>query len=162
MAFHRSLVIFALVIAIAPATSYATEFIVGGEGVGWKLDVNYTDWAKDKQFIVGDTLVFQYTQSNHNVYKVNGTDFQSCNVPTNHSLGSFTGNDTIKLATAGNKWYICGVSGHCDKGMKLKITVLESGPAPAPSAAPALFAKGSVFQILLGMIFAGFAMVKVN
>ncbi|XVF56841.1 hypothetical protein PTKIN_Ptkin06aG0152600 [Pterospermum kingtungense] len=112
MAAYRSLVIFALVLAIVPSTSYATEFIVGGE-------------------------VFQYTAPNHNVYKVNGTDFQSCNVPSNNSLGSFTGNDTIKLATAGNKWYICGVSRHCDKGMKLKITVLESGPAPAPSAASA-------------------------
>lgn len=103
--------------------------------------------------------VFKYKEKAHNVYKVNGTEFQACKVPTNNSLGSFTGNDTIKLAAAGNKWYICGVTGHCDGGMKFKIAVLESaGPAPAPNSAPAL----SVSQIFLGMIFAIFAMVTVN
>lgn len=55
MAFHRSLVIFALVAAIFPTISYATEFIVGDDA-GWKLGVNYTEWAQGKQFVVGDTL----------------------------------------------------------------------------------------------------------
>ncbi|XVF56840.1 hypothetical protein PTKIN_Ptkin06aG0152500 [Pterospermum kingtungense] len=133
MVVHRSLVIFALVAAIIPTISFATEFIVGDDD-GWQLGVDYAEWAKDKQFFVGDTLVFQYNPVAHNVYKVNGTDFQNCNVPSNTSFGSFTGNDTIRLATPGNKWYICGVSGHCEGGMKLKITVLEYGPAPAPWA----------------------------
>ena len=95
------------------------------------------------------------------MYKVNGTDFQNCNVPTNKSLGSFTGNDTIRLATAGNKWYICGKTGHCGQGQKLTITVLDSAPAPAPSAASNLFAKATNTQILLGMVFAIAAMVMV-
>ncbi|XP_022719656.1 basic blue protein-like [Durio zibethinus] len=131
---------------IAPAISFATEFIVGGND-GWNVGVNYQEWAKGKQFIVGDTLVFQYKPGAHNVYKVNGTDFQNCNVPTNNSLGLFSGNDTIKLAAAGNKWYICGVSGHCDAGQKLNITVLDSAtaptpaPAPVPSAAPTYWPK---------------------
>lgn len=70
------------------------------------------------------------------MYKLaNEADFQSCKVPSNKSLGTFTGNDSIELETSGNKWYICGVGRHCQNGMKLKITVLESGPAPSPSAA---------------------------
>ncbi|XWS57878.1 hypothetical protein CRYUN_Cryun09bG0211100 [Craigia yunnanensis] len=142
MVVHRSLVIFAIVAAIAPAISFATEFIVGDDE-GWTLGVDYQEWAYGKQFFVGDALVFKYNARAHNVFKVNGTDFQNCNVPTNNSLGSFTGNDTIKLLAAGNKWYICGVTGHCDSGMKLKITVLESAlaPAPAPSPAPISCAK---------------------
>ncbi|GMI79003.1 hypothetical protein HRI_001569600 [Hibiscus trionum] len=160
MAVHPSLVVFAIVALMAPAISSATEFIVGGDD-GWKLGVKYDDWAKDKQFFVGDTLVFKYNAGVHNVYKVNGDDFKSCTVPSNNSLGSFTGNDTIKLATAGNKWYICGTSGHCDGGMKLKITVLDGGaPAPAPSAASTLLATN--FQIFLGMIFVIVAVVMVN
>ncbi|GMI65006.1 uclacyanin 1 [Hibiscus trionum] len=148
MAVHCSLVIFAVVALMAPSISSATEFVVGGDD-GWKLGVKYDDWVKDKQFFAGDTLVFKYKAGAHNVYKVNGDDFKSCTVPSNNSLGSFTGNDTIKLATAGNKWYICGISGHCDGGMKLKITVLEGA---APSSASTLPATS--FQILFGMIFA--------
>ncbi|XWS64875.1 hypothetical protein CRYUN_Cryun05aG0041700 [Craigia yunnanensis] len=161
MAVHRLLVVFAIVAAIAPEISFATEFKVGGDE-GWKLGVNYQDWAKGKQFIVGDTLVFNYKTGAHSVYKVNGTDFQNCNVPSNKSLGSFTGNDTIKLAAAGNKWYICGISGHCEGGQKLNITVLESAPAPSPSSAPILCAKETIFQILLGIILSIVAMIMVN
>ncbi|XVE62545.1 hypothetical protein DITRI_Ditri06bG0126300 [Diplodiscus trichospermus] len=131
---HCSLVIFALVAAMVPAISFAKEFIVGDDD-GWKLGVDYQDWAKDKQFVVGDTLVFNYKAGVHNVFKVNGDDFQNCNVPSNNSLGSFSGNDKITLAAGGNKWYICGVSGHCEGGMKLKIMVLESGYGSAPSYA---------------------------
>lgn len=54
MAVHRSLVIFTIFAAMA-AISFATEFIVGDDK-GWSVGVNYTDWAKDKQFIVGDAL----------------------------------------------------------------------------------------------------------
>lgn len=67
----------------------------------------------------------------HNVYKVNGTAFQQCSVPP-PSEALTTGNDKITLATAGRKWYICGVGKHCDNGMKLVITVLSPSPSPAP------------------------------
>ncbi|XVF56839.1 hypothetical protein PTKIN_Ptkin06aG0152400 [Pterospermum kingtungense] len=146
MAVHCSLVIFALVAAMIPAISYAMEFTVGDDD-GWKLGVNYTEWAKGKQFFVGDTLVFKYNVEFHNVYSVNGTDFQNCNVPLNTSLAFFTGNDSIKLATLGNKWYICGVGRHCDGGMKLKITVIESGPTPAPTPAPSAGGPDSPFSL---------------
>ncbi|XVF30758.1 hypothetical protein REPUB_Repub16aG0086200 [Reevesia pubescens] len=161
MAIHRSLVFFAIIAVIAPAISFAMEYIVG-DNDGWKPGVDYQAWAKGKQFIVGDTLLFKYKAGDHNVYKVNGTDFQSCTVPKNNSLGSFTGNDTIKLAVAGNKWYICGVSGHCEGGQKLKITVLDAAPAPSPNSASTLLAKDGIFKIFLGIIFAVVAMIRVN
>ncbi|KAK8504612.1 hypothetical protein V6N13_063971 [Hibiscus sabdariffa] len=127
MEIHPSLVMFAFVVLMGPIISSAMKYVVG---------------------------VFKYKGGAHNVYKVTGDEFKSCTVPSNNSLGSFTGNDTIKLATAGTKWYICGISGHCDGGMKLKITVLDGAPAPAPSAASTLFAKATGFHVLLGMIFA--------
>ncbi|KAE8699219.1 putative Uclacyanin 1 [Hibiscus syriacus] len=140
MAVHRSLVAFAIVALLSPVTSSATEHIVGGDD-GWKLGVKYDDWAKDKMFFVGDTLV-------------TGDEFKRCTVPSNNSLGSFTGHDTIKLATVGTKWYISGISGHCDGGMKLKITVLDGDSAPAPNSASTLFAKATGFHVMLGMILA--------
>ncbi|OMO67924.1 Plastocyanin-like protein [Corchorus capsularis] len=153
MGVYRPLVIFAIVVAIAPVISFATEIVVGDEA-GWKLNFDYQNWASGKKFTVGDTLVFKYKQGDHNVYKVNGTDFQNCNVPKNNSLGLFTGNDTIKLAAAGDKWYICGVGDHCSQGMRLKISVSNS--------APALYAKVPIFQIFSGIIFAMVAMITVN
>lgn len=78
--------------------------------------------------------VFKYAVGVHNVYKVNGTAFQQCAVPP-PSESLRTGNDIVTLATPGRKWYLCGVGNgtHCEAGMKLVITVLSGGPAPAPS-----------------------------
>ncbi|KAK8593970.1 hypothetical protein V6N13_042483 [Hibiscus sabdariffa] len=134
MAVGPSLVVFAIVALMAPSISLATDFIVGDDE-GWSLGVDYDAWAQDKQFFVGDNLVFRYTAGAHSVYKVTGDEFRNCTVPSNSSLGSFSGNDTISLVTAGIKWYICGVDGHCEGGQKLKITVLDgAAPAPAPVA----------------------------
>ncbi|MFQ6634828.1 hypothetical protein Gotur_011385, partial [Gossypium turneri] len=85
------------------------------------------------EFISRD-IVFKYNNASHNVYKVTGDEFNICNVPSNNSLGLFIGNDKINLAAAGKKWYICGITGHCNQGVKLKITVLD-GTALAPSIA---------------------------
>ncbi|KAL4376749.1 hypothetical protein GQ457_02G029800 [Hibiscus cannabinus] len=63
--------------------------------------------------------VFRYTAGAHSVYK----------------LGLFLRKRHNYLVTAGIKWYICGVDGHCEGGQKLKITVLDgAAPAPAPVA----------------------------
>ncbi|XP_059664058.1 blue copper protein-like [Cornus florida] len=116
-----------------PAPIFATEFIVG-DNDGWKINFDYEAWAKGKMFMVGDTLVFKYTEGSHNVFKVNGTGFDQCiKPPANEALT--TGNDVITLKTPGNKWYICGVGQHCAMGnQKLAITVHESmAPAPMPA-----------------------------
>ena len=98
--------------------------------------------------------VFKYTQGNHNVFKVNGTAFKDCIIPPlNEALT--TGNDTITLATPGNKWYICGVKDHCvNSGQKLAITVYGSlspeptptpgAPAPSPSSAHGFSVSGDL------------------
>ncbi|XP_039006155.1 blue copper protein 1a-like [Hibiscus syriacus] len=175
MGVHRSLLVFAIAALMAPSISMATEFVVGDDQ-GWGLGIDYDAWAQGKQFFVGDNLgllfypklfiiiffriihvhVFKYKAGYHNVYKVTGDEFQDCTVPSSNSSGSFSGNDKIKLATAGNKWYICGVNGHCQSGQKLTITVLQ-GAAPAPAPAPAPVAPGPAssfqaadFEILLG------------
>jgi hypothetical protein len=80
-------------------------------------------------------LVFNYDPSKHNVFKVNGTLFQSCTFPpANEALS--TGKDVIQLKTGGRKWYVCGVADHCSaRQMKLVITVLGDGaPAPSPTS----------------------------
>ncbi|XP_051137563.1 blue copper protein 1b-like [Andrographis paniculata] len=135
------LVAAAVVCIAAAAQTQATDYIVG-DYAGWKLGFDYAAWAQGKQFFLGDRLVFKYKAGAHNVYKVNGTAFQSCTVPPLSEALS-TGNDVITLATVGRKWYICGVGNHCASGMKLVITVAPypAAPSPAPAPAPAIGAK---------------------
>lgn len=90
--------------------------------------------------------MFKYTAPDHNVFKVNGTAFKNCTVPTSNDEKLSSGNDEIVLATPGSKWYICGVSGHCDAGQKLAITVLNSTASPQSAASSAVH----------GIIFSGY------
>jgi hypothetical protein len=77
--------------------------------------------------------VFNYPEGVHNVLKVNGTGFQECAAPAG-TVALTTGKDVINLATPGRKWYICGVSKHCEVGpQKLFITVMPTSFAPSPS-----------------------------
>ncbi|CAI0476683.1 unnamed protein product [Linum tenue] len=116
---------------LAPTMTSAKQYVVG-DGEGWTKGFDYSAWTAGKQFFVGDSLVFNYSQGRHNVFKVNGTEFKQCLKPL---VGSpfTTGKDEIELETAGRKWYICGVSGHCSAGQKLFINVLEGSAAPAPT-----------------------------
>ncbi|KAL2553897.1 mavicyanin-like [Forsythia ovata] len=120
------------------ATVSSTDHIVG-DGKGWTTNFDYQAWAKNKDFRVGDKLVFQYPTGLHSVLKVNGTQFQNCTKPP--LSGALTsGNDTITLLTSGKKWYICGVGQHCTIGQKLAINVLPNSivpvTAPSPSFVP--------------------------
>ncbi|XP_050373718.1 blue copper protein 1a-like [Argentina anserina] len=127
MALNKLVLLIAAVVILLPAIAMAKDIVVGGDS-GWTLDFDYQAWAKDKVFQVGDTLVFKYTPPAHNVYKVDGTGFKDCTKPAkNEALTS--GNDRVDLASAGKKWYICGVSDHCDQGMKLNITVMDKSSA---------------------------------
>ncbi|KAL0399736.1 UNVERIFIED_CONTAM: Lamin-like protein [Sesamum radiatum] len=131
----KAFLIMIVVATIAAPPAFATDYVVGDRS-GWTLGVNYTAWAEGKEFYVGDRLIFKYAKGVHNVYKVNGTAFQQCAVPS-PSEALTSGSDVITLATPGRKWYICGVGEHCASGMKLVITVDSSiAPASAPAPAP--------------------------
>ncbi|KAL0329665.1 UNVERIFIED_CONTAM: Lamin-like protein [Sesamum radiatum] len=138
----RVFLIVGIILAVSADQALATDYVVGDVG-GWELGVNYTAWASGKNFLVGDTIAFNYTPGVHNVVKVNGSEFQQC-VASNASNALTSGNDVITLATPGRKWYICGVADHCSRGMKLVINVFfmpGAHPpvrtwAPAPTPAP--------------------------
>ncbi|VAI22656.1 unnamed protein product [Triticum turgidum subsp. durum] len=127
----------ALTIAFLPGLAVAMEHVVGDDK-GWALDFNYTAWAEANQFVIGDTLVFEYGIAGHDVVEVGGPDFLACNQPENAVVWS-SGEDRVALHKAGPRWFFCGTDQHCERGMKLKITVLETAP-PAPQPKPPLVA----------------------
>ncbi|KAF5460771.1 hypothetical protein F2P56_020616 [Juglans regia] len=162
---YRIIMIFILaIVAILVPSSLATEFVVGDDK-GWTINFDYQAWAQGKEFHVGDKLVFKYTENSHNVLKVNGTGFQDCVAPAGTEALT-SGNDVITLATPGRKWYICGVSKHCEVGnQKLFITVLPQtllSPASAPSPTSAAWGCSAtayrgwivaIFGILMMVMF---------
>ncbi|KAM5572687.1 blue copper protein 1a-like [Rosa sericea] len=131
MASSKLFIVLAILAIVSP-TILATDFIVGDDK-GWTINVDYQAWAQEKLFYVGDNLVFNYPEGAHNVLKVNGTGFQECAAPAG-TVALTSGQDVINLATPGRKWYICGVSKHCEVGpQKLFITVMPASFAPSPS-----------------------------
>ncbi|KAM2890207.1 hypothetical protein COP2_008657 [Malus domestica] len=154
MGSNKFVSLISILVILLPTLSMAKEFVVGDDS-GWRKDFDYQKWAKGKVFRVGDTLVFKYKAPNHNVFKVDGAGFKECTKPTENDKAPLTsGNDKIKLTTAGNKWYICSVSNHCaDKGMKLFITVADES-----SAARSLIWSGS-YQVFIATVIAIVAIV---
>ncbi|KAF5202791.1 blue copper protein-like [Thalictrum thalictroides] len=155
MASMNLFAVLAIICIVIPRVAFATEYIVGDDS-GWTIKFDYAAWAKDKEFRVGDKLVFAYPVGGHNVHKVNATGFKECIVPPESEALS-SGNDVITLATPGNKWYLCGVGQHCtDGGQKLSIAVLpafeETWQAPSPAPASPSSATGiatSRYQIFI-------------
>ncbi|AES80888.1 putative cupredoxin [Medicago truncatula] len=148
MALNR-VAILAISMVLLSSVAMAADHIVGDDK-GWTVDFNYTQWTQDKVFRVGDNLVFNYDNTKHNIFKVNGTLFKDCTFPPKNEALS-TGKDIIQLKTEGRKWYVCGVADHCSAHqMKFVITVLAEG-APAPSPPPSSNAH-SIVSSMFGVV----------
>ncbi|KAL0443853.1 UNVERIFIED_CONTAM: hypothetical protein Slati_2108000 [Sesamum latifolium] len=125
----KAFLIMIVVATIAAPPAFATDYVVGDRS-GWTLGLIILHGQR------GKSSTSETDSGVHNVYKVNGTAFQQCAVPS-PSEALTSGSDVITLATPGRKWYICGVGDHCASGMKLVITVASSiAPASAPAPAP--------------------------
>ncbi|KAL5060012.1 hypothetical protein RYX36_031616 [Vicia faba] len=159
MASFRVILILFISMVLLSSVAMATDHIVGGDK-GWTVDFNYTQWAQETVFRVGDNLVFNYNPSFHNVFKVNGTLFQNCTFPPENEALS-TGKDIIPLKTEGRKWYVCGKGDHCAaRQMKFVIIVLAEG-APAPSPPPSSNGHYVVSSVFGGVMAAMVAIVTI-
>ncbi|WOK96452.1 hypothetical protein Cni_G05159 [Canna indica] len=128
-----------LVVAMAAAISelaMAANHDVGGPNGSWDLTTNYAQWAAGKTFRVGDTLTFKYASGQHDVLEVSSSAYSSCSASNPISTGT-GGSIVITLKTAGKKYFICGIPGHCASGMKVAIDVVASSSSPAPRRSPA-------------------------
>ncbi|KAM7483056.1 hypothetical protein LguiB_007639 [Lonicera macranthoides] len=117
--------------------SSGVEFKVGGNN-GWivpsssKDDEFYNRWASNNRFKPNDILRFEYNMDS--VLVVTKGEYEKCQSP-DPLFFSNNGNTTYGLDRPGLFYFISGVSGHCDRGLKMIIKVLEpENPNPPQSA----------------------------
>ncbi|KAJ6722608.1 BLUE COPPER PROTEIN [Salix koriyanagi] len=128
-----------ILLLAAPAAYAATTYTVGDTN-GWTTSGDYTTWASDKTFTVGDSLLFNYGFS-HSVAEVSKSDYDSCS--TSNLVKTYTGgSSTITLSAAGPMYFICSTPGHCGNGMKLAITVVAASGTPSTPTTPATPSDG--------------------
>ncbi|TKY64649.1 Lamin protein [Spatholobus suberectus] len=108
----------------------ATDHIVGANR-GWNAGINYTLWANNHTFYVGDLISFRYQKNQYNVFEVNQTGYDNCT--TEGAVGNWSsGKDFIPLNEAKRYYFICG-NGQCFSGMKVSVLV---HPLPSPPTSP--------------------------
>ncbi|KAM5581968.1 mavicyanin [Rosa sericea] len=121
-------------VALVAKKGLAAQHVVGGSQ-GWEESTDFNSWASAQKFKVGDQLVFKYTSGLHSVVELpNESAFKNCDLGS--ALDSKKGgNDVVKLNKAGTRYFACGTLGHCDQGMKVKITTVAAGSNAASSPA---------------------------
>ncbi|GMY33963.1 lamin-like protein [Fagus crenata] len=141
--------IFSLFLISAASTILATDHIVGANR-GWNPGMNYTLWANNHTFYVGDLISFRYQKNQYNVFEVNQSGYDNCT--TEGAVGNWSsGKDFIPLNEAKRYYFICG-NGQCYSGMKVSVIVhhLPTPPSaavaaessPQHSAAPVVLHRG--------------------
>ncbi|KAF7123539.1 hypothetical protein RHSIM_Rhsim12G0145200 [Rhododendron simsii] len=135
----------------------SVEFEVGGKD-GWaipdsKNDQLYDHWASNNRFNVNDTLRFEYKKDS--VLVVSEEEYNKCK--SSHPIFfSNNGNTVFKFDRPGLFYFISGVAGHCERGQKMIIKVLEPAsqppPPPPPSSGAAVETVSSPILVLLMMI----------
>lgn len=116
-------------------TVVGVDHVIGGTNK-WDYppgtDTNYyATWSAKHNFVVGDSAVFNYVATQHNVQVVTANEYRSCAQSNGQTY--MTGKDSIPLTTAGKYYFICSVISHCEMGMKIMIDVKAAAAAP-PSA----------------------------
>ncbi|MCL7045590.1 hypothetical protein MKW94_030388 [Papaver nudicaule] len=133
---------FMLIVVAATVFQCATAQTshVVGDSQGWIIPASpsfYSTWASKQTFKVGDSLVFNFAAGMHTAAEVSKADYDSCNSAATPIGSLLTASpSTIRLATAGNHYYICTVGGHCSAGQKVSINVVSAAAAAPPTATP--------------------------
>ncbi|ESQ51232.1 hypothetical protein EUTSA_v10017868mg [Eutrema salsugineum] len=84
----------------------------------------YYKWSEEKQFHVGDSLLFYYDDEVNDVLEVNSDlEFKSCD-PSSPLAVHSSGQDLIRLTKPGIHYFITSkTSRHCEDGLKLRVVV---------------------------------------
>ncbi|XP_015087619.1 mavicyanin-like [Solanum pennellii] len=109
-----------------------------GDSTGWTNNghIDYKSWSSNKNFCVGDSIVFEYKQQMDNVVRVTHKNFNTCNATTTYATYN-SGNDTFVIKRAGHFYFISSFPGHCQNGQRVDIRVPKpTQSSPSPSLTP--------------------------
>ncbi|KAJ9140997.1 hypothetical protein P3X46_031583 [Hevea brasiliensis] len=118
----------------------ATTYTVG-DSLGWTIPPNnsvgyYEDWATNKTFQIGDSVVFNWNGTHTATEVFSEEEYENC---TKTGLVIVTSGVSVLLNANGTRYFVCSVGTHCEQGMKVAIKVGNGiPPPPPPSAAPSL------------------------
>ncbi|KAG2324859.1 hypothetical protein Bca4012_039351 [Brassica carinata] len=97
-----------------------------GDSRGWKVYDDsdfYNKWSEEKQFRVGDALLFEYDNEVNDVYEISGDlEFMTYD-PTSPVAVHKTGQDLVRLTEPGVHYFVTSHSGYCEAGLKLRVIV---------------------------------------
>ncbi|GMH22363.1 hypothetical protein Nepgr_024206 [Nepenthes gracilis] len=123
-----------LILLLAAAAAVAPAYGAQTYSVVWGLGNDYSSWAS-KTINVGDTIVFNYDSSTHDVVSVDKSDYSNC--VSGNAIQSYNdGKTSIPLTKPGPLYFICGTPGHCP-GMQLQINVQSATSTGGSSTTPA-------------------------
>ncbi|XP_051152551.1 stellacyanin-like isoform X2 [Andrographis paniculata] len=128
----------------------ATTYVVGDTfGGHWKVPSgsaeNYTSWASEHGFQVGDVL------GNHTVAHVTKASYDTCNI-TNPIELITEGPANVTLDSIGENHYICTRGRHCSFGQKISINITTSLSTPTPTSTPSPSSTGTINKIRFVML----------
>ncbi|XP_042498457.1 lamin-like protein [Macadamia integrifolia] len=132
----RVVVMVTMVLLLVMISGVSSVRYIVGKDFGWAVNVNYTTWAQDKHFYLGDWLFFVYDRNTISVLEVNKTAYDQCiESDLIHNWTTGHGRDVTPLNETKRYYFISG-KGFCFSGVKL--SVLVENPPPPPSSTPPL------------------------
>ncbi|KAK8520442.1 hypothetical protein V6N13_031107 [Hibiscus sabdariffa] len=126
-------------------STYGATYTVG-DSTGWIIPAGnadlYDNWADNKNFSVGDVLVFNFTTGQHNVAEVTEAAYDACSVANTISTQS-SGPARITLNRTGEHYFICAFPSHCSSGQKLSVEVRNGTSNSTAPGTPGTTAPGT-------------------
>ncbi|KAG2250343.1 hypothetical protein Bca52824_080479 [Brassica carinata] len=111
--------------SLSPKAVYNTDYKVGDSNE-WRVPEEsdfYSKWSEEKQFHVGDNLLFYYNDQVDDVLEINSDiEFKSCDTASPVDVHN-AGQDLIRLMKPGVRYFITSKTGHCEAGLKLRVVV---------------------------------------
>ncbi|KAI4972678.1 mavicyanin-like [Hordeum vulgare subsp. vulgare] len=129
-------------VAVSRVATAATSYTVGAPDGLWDMHTDYAEWVAARTFHPGDNITFTYSRELHDVVEVGKAGYDACSSANNVSAFR-SGNDVVALTAVGTRYFLCGLTGHCDSGMKIRVDVVDASTGPA-AAPPTTSAGGSV------------------
>ncbi|CAN0923206.1 Lamin-like protein [Linum grandiflorum] len=126
MVIRLTVAMFMFLLAITAQGRDPVLYRVGGGRYSWIPGTNFTTWASQQHFYVGDWLYFGFNKTLYNVLEVNKTSYDQCRGEDFIANITRGGRDVFNLTERKPYYFICSRSTHCSlRGMKVEVLVTD-------------------------------------